>query len=83
MSHVEFKGKHQNSPLLDDKNMLGNIGKQFVKCMRQVTKVHLYHLLGVSDYYVMYRQKISPFCETSADLTNCVTDPFRWFCELM
>ena len=25
--------------------------------MRQVTKSHLYHLLGVSDYYVMYRQR--------------------------
>ena len=33
------------------KNMLG------VKCMRQVTKGHLYHLSGVSDYYVMYRHK--------------------------
>ena len=37
--------------------MLGNIGDLFVKCMRQVTKGHLYHLLGVSDYYVMYRQR--------------------------
>ena len=36
--------------------MLGNIGDPLVKCMRQVTKGHLYHLLGVSDYYVMYRQ---------------------------
>ena len=26
--------------------MLGNIGDLFVKCMRQVTKSHLYHLLG-------------------------------------
>ena len=34
--------------------MLGNIGDLFVKCMRQVTKGHLYHLLGVSDYYVMF-----------------------------
>ena len=25
--------------------------------MRQVTKRHLYHLLVVSDYYVMYRQR--------------------------
>ena len=37
--------------------MLGNIGDLFVKCMRQVTKVHLYYLLGVSDYYVMYRRR--------------------------
>ena len=50
-------GRRQNSPQQDDKNMLGNIGDLFVKCMRQVTKAHLYHLLGVSDYYVMYRQR--------------------------
>ena len=37
--------------------MLGNIGDLFVICMRQVTKSHLYRLLGVSDYYVMYRQR--------------------------
>ena len=36
--------------------MLGNIGDLFVKCMRQVTKTILYHLLGVLDYYVMDRQ---------------------------
>ena len=35
----------------------GNIGNPFVISMRQVTKGHLYHLLGVSDYYVMYRQR--------------------------
>ena len=35
--------------------MLGNIGKLFVKCMRELAKAHLYHLLGVSDCYVMYR----------------------------
>ena len=35
----------------------GNIGNLFVICMQQVTKGHLYHLLGVSDYYVMYRQR--------------------------
>ena len=37
--------------------MLGNIGDLFVKCMQQVTKGHLYHLVEVSDYYVMYRQR--------------------------
>ena len=37
--------------------MLGNVGDLFVKCMRQVTKGHLYHLFGVSDYYEMYRQR--------------------------
>ena len=51
------KGRRQNSQPSDDKNMLGNIGNLFVKCMQQVTKDHLYHLLGVSDYYVMYRQR--------------------------
>ena len=35
--------------------MLGNIDDLFVKCMQQVAKGHLY--LGVSDYYVMYRQR--------------------------
>ena len=51
------KGRDQNLPQYDDKNMLGNICDLFVKCMRQITKGHLYHLLGVSDYYVMYRHK--------------------------
>ena len=37
--------------------MLGNIGDLFVKCMRQVMKGLLYHLLGVLDYYVMYRHR--------------------------
>ena len=50
------KGRRQNSPQQDDKNMLGNIGDLFVKCMQQVTKGHLYRLLGVSDYHVTYRQ---------------------------
>ena len=48
-----------------------NIGNLFVICMRQITKGYLYHL-GVLDYYVMYRQ-----------VTNWVTDPFRWLCELL
>ena len=30
---VSFKGRHQNSPQYDDKDMLGNIGDLFVKCM--------------------------------------------------
>ena len=34
-----------------------NIGNLFVICMWQVTKSHLYHLLGVLDYYVMYRHR--------------------------
>ena len=78
-----FKGETQNSPQKDDKNMLGNIGDLFVKCLRQVTKDHLYHLLGVSDYYVMYRQFCETFCETLAKITDWVTDPHRWFCNIL
>ena len=54
---IEDQGTHHNSKQYDDKNMLGDIGNVFVKCMRQVTKGHLYHPSGVSDYYVMYRQR--------------------------
>ena len=62
--------------------MLGNIGELFVKCMRQVTKSHLYHLLGVSDYYVMYRHRVQ-YCEMSAKIIDWVTDPLSCvtFCE--
>ena len=56
--------------------MLGNIGKLFVQCMQQVTKGHVYLLLGVWDYYVMYGP--SQFCETSAKVTNWVTDFVRF-----
>ena len=59
--------------------MLGYIGNLFVKCKQQVTKSHLYHLLRVLDYIVMYRQ----FCEASANVINSVNDPFRWLCELL
>ena len=31
--------------VINDKNMLGNIGDLFVKRMQQVTKGNLYHLL--------------------------------------
>ena len=51
--------------------------------MQQVTNDHFYLLLGVSDYYVMYRQRANQFCETSAKVTNWVNDPFRWSCELL
>ena len=41
--------------------MLGNIGNMLTKCMLKITKcmqqVTKGHLLGVSDYYVMYRQR--------------------------
>ena len=64
--------------------MLGNIGDLFVKCMRQVTKGHLYHLLGVSDYYVMYIDTgPSQFWEILAKITDWVTDPLGWFCNIL
>ena len=50
--------------------MLGNIGNLFVICNQQVTKGHLYHLLVVSDYYVMYRQRAQSVCEMLAKVTN-------------
>ena len=50
-------GRDKNSPQKDGKNMLGNIGDLFVKCMLQVINSHFYHLLGVSDYYTIYRQR--------------------------
>ena len=62
-----------------------NVGNLFVICMWQVTKSHLYHLLGVSDYYVMYRQSTKSilwnFCK--GHQLNWVTDPLRWLCELL
>ena len=61
--------------------MLGNMGNLFVKGLQEVTKGHLYHLLGVLDYYVIYRW--SQFCEMSPKVTNWATDPFRWLCELL
>ena len=64
--------------------MLRNIGELFVKCMQQVTKGHLYHLLGVSDYYVMYLGTgPCQFCEMSAKITDLVTDPLRWFGNIL
>ena len=76
-----YMGRHQNSPQQDDTNMLGNIGDLFVICMRQVTKGHLYHLLGVSD--VCIGTGPSQFCETSGKITDWVTDPLRWFCNIL
>ena len=64
--------------------MLGNIGDLFVKCMQQVTKGHLYYLLRVLDYYVMYIGRgPSKFCEMSAKMTDCVTHPLRWFYKML
>ena len=37
--------------------MLGEIGDLFAKCMRQVIKRLFVPSVGVSDYYVMYRQR--------------------------
>ena len=36
----------------------------------------------VSDYYDCIGRKQSEFCETFAKVTNWVTDPIRWLCEL-
>ena len=80
--HIGLMGR-QNSPQYDDKNMLGNIGYLFVKCMQQVTKGHLYYLLGVSDYYVMYSTGPRQFYEMLAKITNWVTDPLGWFCNIL
>ena len=56
--------------------MLGNITNLFF------TKGRLYHLLGLLEYHVMYRNiGSSQFCEMSAKVTYWVTDSFRWFCE--
>ena len=63
--------------------MLGNIGDLFVKCF-------FFFFLNVcdksdipSDSYVMYRQRAKSVYETSAKVTNWLTDPLRWFCELL
>ena len=82
---AHIKGKHQNSPQLDGKNMPGNIGNLLVKCMQQVIKKTFVRSVGVSDYYAMYNaigREPSQCCEMSVKVTNCVTDPFQWFCEL-
>ena len=63
--------------------MLGNIGDLFVKLVLEVTKGHLYHLFGVSDYYVMYRHRASQFCETSAKITDWVSDPLGLFSNIL
>ena len=63
--------------------MLGNIGDLFVKCMRQVTKGHSYHLLGESGNYVSIDTGCSQFCETSAKITDWVTVPLKWFCKIL
>ena len=57
--------------------MLGNIGDLFVKCMPEVIQGHLYHLLGVSDQITMLciGTGFSQLCETSAKITDWVTDP--------
>ena len=63
--------------------MLGNIGDLSVKCMPKVTKCHVYYLLGVSGYYVMYRHRAQSLCETSAKITDWGTDPLRWFLNIL
>ena len=62
--------------------MLGNIGDLFVICMWQVTEGHLYHLLWVSDYYVMYKQRArSVLCNVSkGHWVTELLDGFMNFC---
>ena len=79
---IPFRGEVRIPHNRMTKNMLGNIGKLFVKYMQQVTTGHLYHLFGRSDFYEKQRA-LSQFCETSANITNWVTDPFKRFCELL
>ena len=50
--------------------MRGDIGDPFVKCMRQINM----ECIGKDP---------SHFYEMSLKLTNWVTDPFRWFYELL
>ena len=57
--------------------MVRNIGDLFVKCKRQVTKGHMYHLLVVSDYYVTHRQRAVSFVKCPPKVPNWVTDPFK------
>ena len=51
-------GRRQNSHSRMTKTCWETFSNLFAKCMGQVTKGHLYHLLGVSDYYIMYRQRV-------------------------
>ena len=63
--------------------MLGNIGNLHASFILEVTKRHLYHLFEVSNYYVMYWQRPSQFCEMSAMVKHCVlSDGSVSFCEI-
>ena len=57
--------------------MLGNIGDLFSEMYGTRHKRPFVPSVGLLDYYVMYRQWPSQFCETSAKVTNWVTDPLR------
>ena len=50
--------------------------------MRQVTKSHSHHLLGVLGYMSCVDRGPSQFCEMYSMVTNFVTDPLRYFVSL-
>ena len=58
--------------------MSENIGNLFAKCMRLVTKGHLYHLLGVSDYYGKTSIFITAGCSQNAAAFNRYVQHFLY-----
>ena len=48
----------------------------FLKLIQQITKCHL-----LSVYYIIHREGSGKYCEMSAMVTGCVSDPARWFCD--
>ena len=61
------------------KLLQGDVGELFLRFLRHVTKSHYYHLLAVSDYYIVLYRQPRQFCETFAEVTNYVIA----FCETM
>ena len=59
-----------DSPQLDDKNIMENIGTSFVKCVRQVTNIHC----GIIFSWGKGRG-LSQFQDTSAKVVNWGTGP--------
>ena len=53
----------------------------FLKLMRQITRCHLHQLLVLSVYYIICREGSGRYCEMSAMVTGCVSEPARWFCD--
>ena len=65
--------------------MLGNIGNLF--CKMYETSHKMQFVPSVRGMGLLCNVKAdrgpSQYCETSAKVTKKVTDPFRWFCELL